>query len=246
MVNEHPGFDDEPYEEYQIYDDEDNVYLTTRNRLALQTILLHVNTTIHEEAAPILYGKNDFVFDGQYCTNDLYYFERRLTRVARDHIRNVKTVFPEILDGDVRHEFSVPGSGSLRIFGRFPSLRILQFRVFEDIMTGDVRLLRKIRDSVRQGCQIVLKIGSASIHYEYDSHDMRAVRIGSGAIAKMRKWGWVVEGDFELVDKGHALVNEGKWSRWLQKDRERGLRSGLISEPSRKSLIWWTGWPSQW
>ncbi|KAL8753997.1 MAG: hypothetical protein Q9199_004646 [Rusavskia elegans] len=94
LINEHPtsvvvdersGWDGEELTTGQIYNDEELVRLTTaihhqeRFNSNVTAALLQINSTIHEEAAPILYGLNTFSFTGRNCWLDLIYFEWLLT-----------------------------------------------------------------------------------------------------------------------------------------------------------------------
>ena len=235
-VDEPSDFDGYPYKEYQIYDNDKLVHLTTNNTLCIEISLLSVNKTVHEEAAPVLYGRNTFQFIGQYCWNDLFYFENRLTNVGRKHIRSIEIYFPTIErftpGRNIVSEFDESSEGGLKLIKYFPDLKYLSFRVCEDIMTNDIELLQKVQDSVKDECLIVMGIRSASVYYESDNYDKRAIRISSGAIEEMLGLRWDIKGKFKLVNHSHRPVNETKWVQWLQRNRQNGLRSGMIPEPS--------------
>ncbi|CAO1597624.1 hypothetical protein XANCAGTX0491_001431 [Xanthoria calcicola] len=58
--------------------------------------LLQLSSTIHEEAARILYGLNTFSFGGENCWIDPIYFKWRLTDISRRNVRTLVIKIPEI------------------------------------------------------------------------------------------------------------------------------------------------------
>jgi len=241
VVDDPCDFDGEPLSEGQIFGNPDLVQLTTRinpfrgERFSIDVGLVYINSTIHEEAAAVLYGRNTFQFVGEYSWINFFYFHRRLTRVGRPHLRQLEIGFPDIERFNTTQivgQLDEFGEKGIKILKHLPSLGDLTFRIGEDIMAADIELLRRIRDACQRQCRIVMDIRKALLYHDPDGFDDRPVRISSSAIQKTRKWGWDLRGQYELVDQHHRLRKETSWLRWLQRNRQKGLQSGLISEPN--------------
>ncbi|KAL8668734.1 MAG: hypothetical protein Q9168_006646 [Polycauliona sp. 1 TL-2023] len=236
IVDEPSGWDGERLSVAQIYNDEDLVRLTTKVHHKRQldsevTVgLMRINSTIHTEAATILYGHNTFSFMGRNCWLDLIYFESRLTEIGRRSVRNMEIRSPEIdrafqeLDSE-----SISGLKSLK---RFPGLGSLTLHLYEDILTSDITYLRKIRHGLPRSCRVVIDIHKSSVYYRNGGRDHRPVRISSGALEKLRQWNWAVKGDFELIDQSHRMHNEERWLKWLRDNHRTGVTNGLVEERS--------------
>ncbi|KAL8880375.1 MAG: hypothetical protein Q9198_002201 [Flavoplaca austrocitrina] len=130
LINEHQtsivgeedsGWDGERLDTGQIYNEEELVRLTTKTHRQphvdsnVTASLIRINSTVHQEAAPILYGLNTFSFTGRNCWLDLMYLEERLTELSRRNIRTVAIHFPEVDRGS--HDLdqaSVIGMKSLK------------------------------------------------------------------------------------------------------------------------------------
>ncbi|KAI4232706.1 MAG: hypothetical protein LQ349_004842 [Xanthoria aureola] len=96
VVEEQPDWYGEAYYTAQIYSDEEKVRLTTRRNSDVTVALLQLSSTIHEEAARILYGLNTFSFGGENCWIDPIYFKWRLTDISRRNVRTLVIKIPEI------------------------------------------------------------------------------------------------------------------------------------------------------
>lgn len=239
VVDEPSGFDGEPMSEAHIFGNPDLVQLITRidhfrgDRFTIDMGLTRINSTIHDEAAAVLYGCNTFRFTGEYSWTNFVYFHQHLTRVGRQYLRKLEISFPHIIrnnSAQITSQFDESSVRGIKILRRLPSLAKLTFHVGDDIMTANINLLRQIRDSKQ--CSIVMDIRKALLYYDHDGYDDRPVRISSTAIQKMRKWNWNIRGHYELVDQHHRFRKETSWLRWSQMNRQKGLDSGLISEPN--------------
>lgn len=236
IVDEPSGWDGETLDTDQIYNNDESVQLTTANHRqrhlnsSVTAALLQLNSTIHEEAAPILYGLNTFSFTGQNCWIDLIYFESRLTETSRRNVRTVLMKFQEIeqVSSSEMNGASINGLGSLKSFSRLESLTLV---VYEDILTSDLNHLPTIRDSVSGICRITVDVRKASLYFEHGGWDVRKVRISSDTVTKMQQWGWAMKGEWELVDRRHRLRREKDWLAWLRQNNQWGVESGLLEEP---------------
>jgi len=230
-VDEGSGFEGEPLNQHQIFGNPDCVELTSST--SVNTSLLLVNSTIYEEAAPILYGRNTFSFHGKYCWIDFAYFKWRLKKLSENSIRKLALGFPEFdritHKGTIKGFFEQSVAGALASMTSLLALQTISFCVFEDIMSSDLGGIQEIHDALPQGAKVIIDIRQGSVHFE-DGWDARTVRISSGVIDTMQQWGWDIEGRFELVDQRHRFRKERKWLQWLREDRQRGLRSGIIEE----------------
>ncbi|KAL8917110.1 MAG: hypothetical protein Q9208_008149 [Pyrenodesmia sp. 3 TL-2023] len=83
-------FDYQRFTKDYVHDNFDKECLTTRNESTVNTSLVRINSTVGEEAAPILYGHNTFGFFGYYCWNDFLYFSLRLRKTSLEHIRKIE------------------------------------------------------------------------------------------------------------------------------------------------------------
>ncbi|KAI4268086.1 MAG: hypothetical protein LQ337_008048 [Flavoplaca oasis] len=244
LINEHPtsivveenfGWDGERLNTGQIYNAEELVRLTTKTHRQphldsdLTASLVRINSTIHQEAAPILYGLNTFSFTGRNCWLDLMYFDQRLTELSRRNIRTVAIDFPEVDRG--YHELDKASVIGMKSLKKFPALASLMFLLYEDILTSDIDSLRKIRDTVSTNCNISVDVRRSSLYHEDGGWDNRPVRISSEALRKMQKWGWAMKGKWELVDERHRLRREKDWLEWLRQNNRRGVRFGYVEEP---------------
>ncbi len=196
IVVDDPGdFDGEPLSEGQIFGNPDLVQLTTRinrfrgERFSTDVGLIYINSTIHDEAAAVLYGRNPFKVVGGNSWINFFYFHRRLTGVGRQHLRQLKISLPDIERFNTAQtvgQLNEFGEEGIKILKHLPSLGDLTFRVGEDIMAADIELLRRIRDACQRQCRIVMDIRKALLYHDPDGFDDRPVRISSSAIQKMR------------------------------------------------------------
>ncbi len=105
----------------------------------------------------------------------------------------------------------------------FPGLESLTFVVGDDILTGNIQPLRRLRDSVPETCHVALDIRDAFLYHKDGGWDFRQVHISSEAVRKMQKWGWAMNGEWELVDRHHPLRHEKYWRTWLQRNHQGGV-----------------------
>ncbi|KAI4277660.1 MAG: hypothetical protein L6R38_005402 [Xanthoria sp. 2 TBL-2021] len=236
VVDETSGWDGEELDTGQIYNSEELVRLTTAIHRQehlnsnFTAALLQINSTIHEEAAPIIYGLNTFSFMGRNRWIDLIYFEWRLTGISRQSIRTVVIHFLEIKRG-YNSELNRASTEGLKSLEKFSVLASLTLVVYEDILTSDLKHLRQIRDSVPGSCRIAIDVRKASRYHKDGGWDHRPVRISSHAVRKMQQWGWAMKGEWELVDQRHRLRHEEDWFEWLDQNHRRGVRFGYLEEP---------------
>ncbi|KAG7005462.1 hypothetical protein G7Y79_00019g046420 [Physcia stellaris] len=256
MVNDTPisieedvpsDFEGNPLTQAKTFDN-DELGRLTLNRFTARTFninpnLLLVNSTVLGEARPMLYGLNIFRFLGQYSWIVFYHFYQRLSMTSRHYTRKLEFDFPAIVRTSSASCFAHADEIGLGILKqRSSNLTSLTFHLRDDIMSGDHVLLRKIRDVCTPKCQLVLDIHQAF------GYETRAVWIREGIFQTIQKWGWEIHGDFELVDQRHRFSKERIWRKWLQKDRKKGIKSGVLEE-SRSfrgtSVFRWTRW-SEW
>lgn len=119
----------------------------------------------------------------------------------------------------------------LKSLKSFPGLESFTFVVGDDILTGDIQPLRRLRDSIPETCRVVLDVLKAALYHKDGGCDDRPVRISSEAVRKMQKWGWAMNGEWELVDRHHALRHEKDWLTWLRRNHRWGIQSGYLDEP---------------
>ena len=156
-VKEKCDFDGLPYNEAKMYGDPDAVQLTSTTKHIIETGILFVNSTIYDEAIPILYGKNTFDFDGAYAWNDFCFFNWNLRNTKGRHLSKVIIGFPEIWrwtpKGEIVSEFYASRDHGVELLKRLENLDTLSFSVSEDIMTYDIGPLKQIRDNCKTAYQ---------------------------------------------------------------------------------------------
>ncbi|KAI4086340.1 MAG: hypothetical protein LQ339_009047 [Xanthoria mediterranea] len=233
LINQHPTpiVVEEQFDWYgEPYDNEESVRLSTRFNSNDMAALLQVNSNFHEQAAPVLYGLNTFSFRGKHCWIDLIYIKSRLTDISRRNVCNVVIYFPEIERGHASelNDATIHGLRSLKSFVGLESLTLI---VHEDILTGDIRPLRRFRESVPGSCRVVIDVRRAALYHKDGGWDDRPVRISSEAVRKMREWGWAMNGQWELVDRHHALRHEEDWLMWLRRNHRREIQCWFLDEP---------------
>lgn len=195
--------------------------------------LLRINKSIYDEAAPILYGLNRFIFPSW---TKFYFFNIRLTQSASRLIRSLDINFPEI---DRTPTTKTPTAffrwtachRGVKILHTYRGLQNLTFNVDKNIMACDIDLLRTIRASLRKPCRVEMKIRRTMTYYEYGGCDRRTVLINSVALTEMQRSGWRMAGEWELIDERHRFQDEQKWVQWLHQDEKRGVDSGMIELP---------------
>lgn len=219
----------EPYDASQIYNNEERVRLGTHLNFNVTAALLQVNSSFHEQAAPVLYGLNTFSFRRKHCWIDLIYFKSRLTDISRRNVRTLVIHFPEIERG---HASGLNGAtiNGLKSLKSFPGLESLTLVVEEDILTADIQPLRRLRDSVPGSSRVVLDVRKAALYHKGGGWNFRLVRISPEAVRKMQEWGWAMNGQWELVDRHHALRHEKNWLTWLRRNHRRGIQFGYLDE----------------
>ena len=58
----------------------------------------------------------------------------------------------------------------------------------------------------------------------------RKVRISTRAFESMQRWGWSIEGDFQLIGQRHRFNNEEKWLQRLRAERDNSIQFGSLSD----------------
>ena len=148
-VEEDFGFDDEVYA--------DDLQLTSSTNHTIEAGILFVNSTIYDEAIPILYGQNTFNFDGANPWKDFCLFNWNLRNTNDRHLSKVVIRFPEIerliSEGEIVSEFYGSRARGVKMLKFLENLDTLSFSVSEDIMTHDIGLLKKIRDKCKEAYQ---------------------------------------------------------------------------------------------
>ena len=138
------GFNGEPLDEPVIYSDADAVQLTSPTNHTVKAGILLVNSTIYDEAVPILYGQNTFKFVGPDPWTDFCHFDSNLRNSNSRHLREVSIDFPNL------KYLTTTSRGweacDIMMLKRIGNPVTLSFSVSEDIMTHDIKCLKKIRD----------------------------------------------------------------------------------------------------
>ena len=145
-VQEEYDFDGESLDEAlsRIDYDPDAVQLSSPKNHTIEAGILLVNSTIYDEAIPILYGQNTFEFVGPTPWIDFCLFNCNLRNSNSRHLRKVSVDFPDL----ERLATSFRGSKAwdVMMLKRMENLETLGFSVSEDIMAHDVEHLKKLRD----------------------------------------------------------------------------------------------------
>jgi len=99
-------------------------------------------------------------------------------------------------------------------------LETVRFHLDQDLMAGDLTFLNQFRNST--GIEITLKVETSAGYNRNGSycHDVRMYR---DLVPKIRKWGWRVTGQPELVGKSHRFRNQKAWVEELKEDDERAV-----------------------
>ena len=152
------------YEYDQIYDvvtqdgDADAVHLTSPTNHIIDAGILFVNSTIYDEAVPILYGHNTFDFHGASPWNNFCVFNWNLRNTNSRLLSKVIIGSPEIerlalVDNGISGDFYGSRARGIRMLKGLENLDTLSFSVSEDIMTHNIGLLKKIRDNCKEAYQ---------------------------------------------------------------------------------------------
>lgn len=186
-----------------VHDNFDKVRLTTRNISTVNTSLVRINSTVGEEAAPILYGHNTFGFFGDYCWNDFLYFNLRLRKTSLENIRKIEIDFPDhsrLISAS--RSFAPASEWALEALQTLPALEALTLHLYEDIMTDDYAFWRKIRDGFHPNCQVAIEShGVRLIGEKCEEFPKSTVRISSRMLREIHEWGWSTKGDWEVVNQ---------------------------------------------
>ena len=223
-------WDGEVLEEDEEYCDEDLVRLVQSrcprwkpHKPILEPNLLFVDKATHREAATVLYSLNEFRFCNRYPWRNLEVFLSRLPKSSRDSLRRLKLDFPDISrysQGSLVKAWDLPDHviSVMISISQLPVLKTLTLRVYDDILSSDLDIIQWI--SKHQGkSKILLKIKKALIWDGKGDEKDRQVRISAAAVESFNDYNWEVVGDFENIDRQHRFGNEGRWLRWLQRNR---------------------------
>ena len=184
----------------QIYNTESHLRLdSSRGRNStIGTGLLLLNHSVYDEAISVLYGRNSFLFLGEFGWTVFFQFHDRLTEASRRHLRSLEFTFPDFDRGYLECRSSEAAEGGLAILKGSRHLKALTFEVYDDITDSKIMLLQKIRDCCPHGCQIELDIQKTN---KSILGNLRPIRIGSSALTKMQEWNWKMSGAlFETID----------------------------------------------
>ncbi len=213
------GFDNQPRSESHLDDGEDNDALTTGKQTHVNTSLVRIDSTIHDEAAPILYGHNTFVFEGCCSWNDFSYFKSLLTRTSLKHIRNIEIIFPYLPRFYWSSRSFMPFCRrGLKNLKKLPALQTLTLHLYEDVTPDYYSSLRTIRRGFSGNCQIAINVHEARFLDGHQGVHKRRVRISSKMLRKMHAWGWFTAGSWEVVDKHHPLQMQSLWTLFLYQE----------------------------
>ncbi|KAL8785275.1 MAG: hypothetical protein Q9213_003479 [Squamulea squamosa] len=185
----------------------------------INTSLLRTCRIIYQEAIPILYGSNAFQFLFKRCWDTLSIFEKRLTALSRQCVRKIEISFPNIEPGGGRSEFSAASRAGLGLLKGVSNLRVLTFRLCEDVMTRDVELFDEIQHAILDACVVKVDFGPTHSYDEQRGYALRKVRASDTAIQMMNKQEWEVSGFWETVGRGHEFACEDKWMEYLEQSR---------------------------
>lgn len=184
--------------------------------------LLYVNRFVHDEAASILYGSHTFQFVRYW--KDFICFTMRLTDVSRHHLTKLKMHFPEfrrnITEGKIVIETKDSSAHCLSILKSLPKVETLLFWLTKDLMTKDIGHLQRIHNCRPQKSNITIEFGTATSYSGGNYSSPRRIRVSSGVLEKIRGWGWILMGVFEVVDQYHRFRDEKAWFKALDEEKE--------------------------
>ena len=159
----------------------------------LDTGLLHLNRSIHDEAISVLYGHNSFQFLGIGGWRLFYWFHGSLTESNRQHLRHLELSFPSFEIGYIRRSEEGYRDAGIESLKDLQRLKTLTLHVLDGITSSDTVVLQKIHENCPHGCQITLVIPKVM--------DRGAILISPGALKKTQEWNWNIDRSRETLLK---------------------------------------------
>ena len=150
----------------------------------LDTGLLHLNRSIHDEAISVLYGLNSFQFLGIEGWKLFHWFYGSLAESSRQHLRRLEFNFPSFEPGYIRRSERGYRDAGIESLKGLQRLNTLTLHVFDGITSRDTVVLRKIRENCPHGCQITLIMPKFM--------DGGAIKISPWA-SKTQEWNWNID-----------------------------------------------------
>lgn len=179
----------------------------------LNTTLLSVCRIMHEEAAPILYGRNTFYIDdcdecGE-CEN-LIKFAERLTDVSRRSLRKLTASFPGTETvyhcgcvDNITMEASYQNLSILRGIANFPNLETLTLKVGFWVTRESLGAVQKIAESIGS-CKVILDSGHIKERREGLQNGPQIVfvpfEIDAIVLKEIQRLGWQLVGGFTIIE----------------------------------------------
>lgn len=190
------------------------------------TNLLRVSKGVYAEAAPILYSCNTFRFEYEKGLDAFPYFQQRLTETSQASLQSLEFTLPQIQRTYIEYGeeceifISAFDEWLADTIDGLQGLETVRFHLDQDLMAGDLTFLNQFRNST--GIEIMLKVETSAGYNRNGSycHDVRMYR---DLVPKIRKWGWRVTGQPELVGKSHRFRNQKAWVEELKEDDERAV-----------------------
>lgn len=177
------------------------------NQLFNADILL-VSRQIYEEAAPVLYGRNTFMFslyDDGWTVFSL--FESRLTNICRNEIRRLDFCLAR---GKTFGMLIFPASAPLELL---PKLEILRLQVAMDIGSDRLGLFKYVEE-LKGNAQVTLVVESIGSHGPY-GRKRPLISIDASMVDAMRRWGWTVTGEFDVKRSEHKSDGDSGVGTWF-------------------------------
>lgn len=201
----------------------------TRNLLPyLNLNILLTDRTMYKEAAPVLYGLNQFQFYGYDKWESLFHFSHCLSSFSKTSLQILVFDFPPIERSSAEtSKFHKSAEWDLSVLRGFPNLRTVRLNLSEDLLSRDLDLLRDFHQRLGQS-KVVFDV--VNLYEPKDQLYENTVRISSDVLEQFSKWGWKVAGDATMVGKDHRFNDEKVWLDWLGKESRRAqiLRAAQI------------------
>jgi hypothetical protein len=124
----------------------------TRNLLPyLNLNILLTNKTMYKEAAPVLYGLNQFQFHGYDKWESLFHFSHCLSSFTKASLQRLVFDFPPIERSSAElSKFHTSAERGLSVLQGFLNLRTVRLNLSEDLLSRDLDLLRDFHESLGQ------------------------------------------------------------------------------------------------
>ena len=162
--------------------------------------IVRISKCVHEEAAPLLYGLNQFRFEGVDGWNDLFYFQQRLLPTSRSHLRLLQLQFPDLFSYN-HAELSMTTSFTSRVEACLESINGLSnleelrlclgerigmcHEVFTQIDLSNIPSINAKRGIIK----VIIK-NETPLDRDAELYCWKIMR-SLGFMRKLNEWGWI-------------------------------------------------------